>query len=68
MSETSEFEAQQRRRDEEDAAVVITLLASMNRTPEPTPAERTFWGNPAFDVGPVSPQREHAWWASGLPR
>ena len=68
MSRRPELEAGRRRRDEDDAAVVLTLLAALTRLPEPTPAPRTFWGDPAFTVGPMHPQREHAWWASGLPR
>ena len=66
MTPISEREA--RLRDEDDAAVVITLLAALGRPPEPTPDARTFWGDPALTVGPMGPQRRHAWWASGLPR
>ncbi|WP_420122599.1 acyl-CoA carboxylase epsilon subunit [Nakamurella sp.] len=59
-----------RRRDEQDAATVIailTALAAAGGEPEPDPADRSVWGDPAhrLRLAPASPV---AWWASGLPR
>lgn len=57
-------------RDEEDAAAVIailTALAAAGGAPEPDPADRSVWGDPAHRLGLAPPSRV-AWWASGLAR
>ncbi|QNK80603.1 acyl-CoA carboxylase subunit epsilon [Nakamurella sp. PAMC28650] len=68
MKGESKSDAWRRRRDEEDAAVVLAMLAGLSAPPAPVSAPSTFWGSPAFALGPVGSQGRDAWWASGLPR